>query len=138
FRQYRQLSTDGAVTDDAQLLAADLEGVGGALQPAATVGNGVLLGNAAQQQNGFGQHQFGNRTGIGIRRIEYRHTHFTSRVEINLVGANAETADGYQFACVLEHVCSQLCTGTDTNEVRVSDRFLELFFRQRASVIIDI
>lgn len=47
--QDRQLGADRAVTDDTQLLAADFEGVGRALDPAATVAGSVLLGDAAQR-----------------------------------------------------------------------------------------
>ena len=138
FRQHRQLGADGAVTDDAQLLAADLEGVGGALQPATAVGNRVLLGNAAQQQDGLGQHQLGHRAGVGVRCVEDRDTHFPGGFQVNLVGTDTEATDGYQLVCVCQHVRGQLGAGAQTDEMGIGDRFLELFFREGAGVIIDI
>ena len=49
-----------AVAHDAELLATHLERVVGRLEPAAPVRHGIFLGHAAQQQDGFGQHQFGH------------------------------------------------------------------------------
>ncbi|KPW25720.1 Uncharacterized protein ALO83_04859 [Pseudomonas cannabina pv. alisalensis] len=137
FSQNRQLSTNRAVADDAQLLATDLEGVGRALDPAATVAGSVLLGDAAQQQDRLGQHQFGDRTGVGVRRVEHRDTAFARRVQINLVGADAEAADRDQFLGAVEQLFGQLSAGTDADEVSVGDLFLQLGFRQRLGVVLD-
>jgi hypothetical protein len=41
--------------------------------------SGVLLGNAAQQQDGLGQHQFGHRTGVGEGGVEHRHAPLHAR-----------------------------------------------------------
>src|SRR3546814_8605577 len=83
-------SSDLAVADDAELLAADLEGVGRRLDPAAAMAGGVLLRNAAQEQDGFGQYQFGHRTGIGVGRVEYRDTALAGGVQVDLVGRSEE------------------------------------------------
>jgi hypothetical protein len=96
FSQYRQLSTDRAVADDAQLFATDFEGVGCAFDPAATVAGSVFLRDAAQQQDGLGQHQLGHGTGVGVRCVEHAIPRSRS-VQVDLVGADAETADSHQL-----------------------------------------
>ena len=135
--QDRQLSADRAVADDAQLLAADLEGVVCALEPAATVAGGALLGDAAQQQDRFGQHQFGDRARVGVRCVEDRDAAFAGRVEVDLVGADAEAAHGHQFLRVVEDLCRQLSTGADAEEVHIGDARLELGVRQGAGQVLD-
>ena len=70
FRQYRHLGADGAVADDAQGLAARLEGAFGGFHPAATVTHGVLFQNAAQHQDGLGDDQFRHTAGIRIGCVE--------------------------------------------------------------------
>ncbi len=131
FGQYRQLSADRTVTDDTQLLAADFEGVGRAFDPAATVAGSVLLRDAAQQQDRFGQHQLGHRTGVGVRRVEHGDTALASSVEVDLVGADAETADSDQFLGAVEDLFGQLGARADADEVGIGDLFLQLGFRQR-------
>ncbi|MNB94989.1 hypothetical protein D3C75_421530 [compost metagenome] len=137
FRQDRQLSTDRAVTDDAQLLAADLEGVGRALDPAATVAGSVLLRDAAQQQDRFGQHQLRYGTGVGVRCVEHRDAAFAGRVQVDLVGADAETPYSHELLRVIEDLFGQLSAGANADEVSISDLFLELGFRQRTSEVLD-
>src|SRR3546814_12709272 len=60
------------------------------LDPAAAMAGRVLLRNAPQQQDGFGQHQLGHRTGVGVGRIEHRNAAPASGIEIDLIGADAE------------------------------------------------
>lgn len=72
FGQDANLGADMAVADDAQCLAAHFVGVVSRFHPAATMRQRIALRNAAHQQDGFGQYQFGHRAGIGKRRIEHR------------------------------------------------------------------
>ena len=130
FSQNRQLSTDRAVTHDTQLFAADFEGVGCAFDPAATVAGSVFLRDATQQQDRFSQHQLGHRTGVGVRGVENSDTAFASSVEVDLVGADAETTNSDQFLGAIEHFFGQLGTRTDADKVGISDLFLQLGFRQ--------
>src|SRR5476649_1214748 len=138
FCQDGKLSTDRSVADDAQFLAADFEGVGSALDPATTVAGSVLLRDAAQQQDGFCQHQFGHRTGVGVRCVEHRNTALAGSVQVNLVGPDAEAADRDQFLGVVEQLFSQLGAGANTDEVSVGDLFLKFGFRQRLGVVLDV
>jgi hypothetical protein len=72
------------------------------------MGGGVFLRYAAQQQNDFGQCQLSHRTGIGVGRIEYRNTGTGCGIQIDLIGADAETADGDQFGGLFQNGCVQL------------------------------
>jgi hypothetical protein len=104
-------------------LAADLD-------PAATVAGSVFLRDAAQQQDRFGQNQFRHGTGVGVRGVEHGDTALAGSTQVNLVGADAETADRDQLLRVIEDLFGQLGARTNADEVSVSDLFLELGFRQ--------
>ena len=130
--QHRQLGADRAIAHDAQRLAADLERVLGALLPAAAVRHGVLLGNAAQQQNGFGQHQLGHRARVRIGRVEDDDAALARRVQVHLVGADAEAPDGHELVRGREHLGRELGARADADEVRIGDLALELLALQSA------
>ncbi len=136
--QHRQLGADRAVADDAELLAADLEGVGRRLDPAAAVAGGVLFRDAAQQQDGLGQHQLGHRAGVGIGGVEHGDAALAGGVQVDLVGADAEAADGDQLLGAVEHLGGQLGTRADANEVGVGDLGLQLVVGQRALEVLDV
>ncbi|MNZ63899.1 hypothetical protein D3C78_820540 [compost metagenome] len=136
--QYRQLGADGAVADDAELLATDLEGVGRGLDPAATVAGGVLLRNAAQQQDGLGQHQFGDRTGVGVGGVEHRDAALAGGGQVDLVGADAEAADGDELLGAVEHLFGELGARADADEVGVGDLFLQFVTREGALEVLDV
>jgi hypothetical protein len=138
FGEDRELGADRAVTDDAQLLAADFEGVGRRLDPAATVAGGVLLGDAAQQQDGLCQHQFGYRAGVGVRRVEHGNAALAGGVQVNLVGADAEAADGDQTLGAVEHLGGQLGARADADKMRVGDLFFQLVVGQCALEVLDV
>ncbi|KPX97577.1 Uncharacterized protein ALO61_05256 [Pseudomonas savastanoi pv. nerii] len=137
FGQHRQLRTNRAIANDAELLATDFERVGRAFDPAATVAGSVLLRDTAQQQDRLGQHQFCYRAGVGVGRIEHCNTALTRCIEVNLVGADAEAADGNQFLGAIEQLFGQLSAGADTDEVCVGDLFFQFGFRQRLGVVLD-
>jgi len=131
FGEYRELGADRAVADDAELLAADLEGVRRALDPAAAVAGSVLLGDAAQQQDGFGEHQFGHRASVRVGRVEHCDTALAGGVQVDLVGADAEAADRHQFLRAIEDFFGQLGARADADEVGVSDLALQFVAGER-------
>ena len=95
--QHRELRADGAITHDAQRLAANLIRVFSRLQPAAAMRHRALLGHAAQQQDRLGQHQLGHRAGVGIGCIEHRNAALARRRQVDLIGAYAKAAHGNQL-----------------------------------------
>ena len=64
FRQYRQLGTDVAVSDDAQRLAAHLMRTGGRLVPQAVLDVMRMRRDATHQADDVANHQFHNGTGV--------------------------------------------------------------------------
>ncbi len=138
FGQHRQLRANGAVADDAQGLATDLEGVVSAFLPAAPVRYRVLLGDATQQQDGFGQHQLSDGAGVGERRVEDRNTALARRIQIDLVGANAKATHGDQLVGRGKYIGCQLRAGADADKVHVGDLALELLALQGAGQRLDL
>lgn len=132
FCQHRQLRADGAIADDAQRLAPDFVGVLGRLEPAATVGHGVLFGHAAQQQDSLCQHQFGHRAGVGIRGVEDGNAALAGGVQVHLVGADAKAAHGHQLVGVSEHFFGELRARANAHKVHVRNLALEFLVGQRA------
>ena len=99
---------------------------------------GAFGGNAAQQQNSLGQHQFGHRAGVRKRRIEHRNTAFTGGVQVNLVGANAKAADRRQLVGTSENVSGELGAGTNPDEMRIGNFGQQRRALQRAADAFDV
>ncbi|MCY1446450.1 hypothetical protein D9M71_630190 [compost metagenome] len=99
---------------------------------------GVLLRNAAQQQDGLGQHQFGYRTGVGIGGVEHRDTALAGGIEVDLVGTDAEAADGDELLRAVEHLFGELGARADADEVGVGDLFLQFVTREGALEVLDV
>ncbi len=135
---HAQLGADVAVADDAQGLAANFKTVGSGFLPAAAMADGVLLGDAPQQQDGFRQHQFRHRAGVGKGGVEYRNTANQGSVQVHLIGADAETADCNQLLGRCEDFLGQLGAGTDTDKVGVGNLLFQLIFRQGGLQVFDI
>ncbi len=99
---------------------------------------GILLGNAAQQQNGLGQYQFGDRTGVGVWGVEHRDAAFASGIEVDLVGADAEAADGDQLLRRVEDFLGKLGARTNADEMSIRDLRLQLVTGQRRLEVFDV
>ena len=130
FGQHTDLGADVTVTDDAQHLVARLVAAAGRLDPATPMAGGVLLRNAAQQHDRLGDHQLGHAARVGIGRIEHRHAEFPRRVQIHLIGTDAEAAHRQQPLGMGQHVIRQLRARTDADDVRIGDPLLELVLGQ--------
>ena len=72
-------------------------------QPPSMRGDGARE-DAAQQHDDLADDEFGDAAGVGERRVEHRNAEPLGRVEIDLVGADAEAADGDQPVGRLEHL----------------------------------
>lgn len=71
--------------------------------------------------DGFGQYQFGYRTGVGVWRVEHGDTALAGSFQVDLVGADAEAANGDQFLGAVEDLFGQLGARTDADEVGICD-----------------
>jgi hypothetical protein len=138
FGQHADLRADVPVADDAQRLAAHLEGAGGALAPAAAVQQRVLLRDAAHQHHDLGQHQFGHAAGVGERRVEDGTAAPHRGLQVDLVGADAERTDGHQLGRGFQHRFGQLRARADAEEMRVGHGLRQRFTGQRLGVRHDV
>ncbi|MNM94598.1 hypothetical protein D3C81_1070080 [compost metagenome] len=138
FGQYAHLGADMPVADDAQHLAAHLMAAAGRLRPAAAMAFGVLLRDATGQHDRFGDHQLGDAAGIGVGRVEYRNAGQLGRIQIDLVGADAEAADRNQALGLGQHLGAELGARTDADDVRFGDPRLQFVLGQRLGVRLDL
>ncbi len=99
---------------------------------------GVSFRDTAQQQQQFANYQLRHGTGVGERRVKDRDTAFGGSVQVDLVGADAEAANSNQLFCRGNHVFSQVGTGSQANEVGITDGGFQLFRVQRTFVKFDV
>ena len=124
--QDRELLANVAVADDAERLAPDLAARPDALGPLAAVSLGVLFRHTAQQQDGLGQDQLGDRPRVRERGVKDGHALLGRGLEVDLVGADAERADGDQLVGGLEDVGGQLGARADAEKVDVANQVRQL------------
>ena len=99
---------------------------------------GALLRHTTQQQDGLGQYQLRYRASVGKRCVEYRNTTAGSGLQVDLVGANTETAHGHQLFGSLKYLLCQLGARADTDEVRIGNLLDQLFLAQGMGQVFDI
>ena len=83
------------------------------------MGGRIAVRNAAHQQDRFRQHQLRDAARVGKGRVENRDAAVLRDVEIHLVGADAETADGHQLGSILQHSSRELGRRTDAHDIGV-------------------
>ncbi|KAG1468963.1 hypothetical protein G6F57_012377 [Rhizopus arrhizus] len=138
FGQYADLGADVAVADDAQRLTAYFVAAAGRLRPAAAMAFGVLLRDATGQHDRLGDHQLGHAAGVGIGGVEYRDAGQLGRVQVDLVGADAEAAHCDQPLGLGQHLGAELGTRADADDVRLGDARLQFVLGQRLGVRFDL
>ncbi len=136
--EHGQLGADVAVADHAQRLAPDLARAVDALGPLAAVRGGVLLRDAAEQQDGFRQHQLGHGPRVGERRVEHGDAALGRRVQVNLVRPDAERADGHELLSHGEHLSGELRARADAEEMNVGEQARQVGLRDRAGSALDV
>ncbi|CAM4433948.1 hypothetical protein STPA111741_17515 [Stenotrophomonas pavanii] len=138
FGQHADLGADVAIADDAQGLATHLMAAAGRLRPAAAMALGVLLRNATGQHDRLGDHQLGHAAGVGVGRIEHRDAGQLGRVQVDLVGADAEAAHRDQALGLGQHLGAELGARTDADDVRLGDARLQFVLGQCLGVRLDL
>ena len=137
FGEDADLRADVAVADDAQGFAAGFVRAGGVFHPAAAMLGGVLFGDAAQQHDDFGQHQFGDAAGVGEGGVEDRDATSGGGGEVDLIGADAEAADGEQVRGFVEHGLGDAGARADADEVGFGNGGVERVAREGGGVFFD-
>ena len=130
------LGSDVAVADDAEGLAPGLKAACGVLLPYAAVAVGILLRNAAEQHEVLAGDKLGYASGVGERSVEHRDAVAGRGLEIHLVGADAEAADGAELLGGVKHVIGKMSAGTDADEMNILDLLDELIVIKRALQIL--
>ncbi len=125
FREVGELRADIAVADDAERLAPHLVAVVGRFVPAPLMGGVGARDDPAQQDDDLADHEFGHAARIGERRVEHRNAAPARGVEVDLVGADAETSDRDQAVGGGENIGSDLGARTDAEQMHALDGLLE-------------
>ncbi|KAG0929288.1 hypothetical protein G6F31_017409 [Rhizopus arrhizus] len=99
---------------------------------------GVLLQDATGQHDRLGVHQLGPAAGVGIGGVEYRDAGQLGRVQVALVGADAEAAHCDQPLGLGQHLGAELGTRADADDVRLGDARLQFVLGQRLGVRFDL
>ena len=86
----------------------------------------------------FGQHQFRDAARIGKGRVENRNAALFGRVQIHLIGADAEAAHAGEARRALEELAIEVGRGADADEVRVRRGFRQFPGAQRLLMRFDI
>ncbi len=126
-----KLGADMAVADDAEHLAPDLVAVLGRLHPAAFVDDARLVPDPAHQHDDLAHHQFGDAAGIAVRRVEHRNAESAGHGQVDLIGADAEAADGHQLVGFPQHLFRKLGARADAKHVDAGQPFDQVLFIQR-------
>ena len=121
-----ELAADIAVADDAEHLAAHLEGAVGRLVPAALMRRARTVGDPAQQHDDLADGEFGDAAGVGEGRVEDGYAAQAGGVEIDLIGADREAADGEEALGGGEDRLGELGARADAEDMRLLDRLDQL------------
>ncbi len=119
--EHRQLRPDIAVADDAQRAATHFMAVGGGLVPGAVMRRDRARKDPPQQHHDFADHEFGDAARIRERCVEDGNAAPARRVEIDLVGPDAETSDHRQPVGLGKNIRCQLGSRPNAQEIDTFD-----------------
>src|SRR6202167_1210663 len=125
FGKGRELRSDIAVADNSERSAAHLMAVGCRFIPAALVSGRGTRENPPKQHDDLADHQFRDAAGVGEWRIEDRNAALTRRIQIDLVGSDAEAANCDQAVGTGESLVGELCSGANAEKVAPLDSLKE-------------
>ncbi len=120
------LGTDLAEADDAQRLAPHLEADEPAALPLAARQRGVRGGDLAGKRQHERHGVLCRRNDVAGRRVDDDDAALRGRLEVDVVDADAGSADDLQPACVLQDVARDLGLAADDQGVVIGDERLEL------------
>ena len=134
----RQLGADVAVADDAEGASADLVRALRRLVPDAGVECGVLVRQAAGQRDDLAEREFDDAAGVGKGGVEDDRAGLGCGVEVDLVGADAEGADGLELGPGLDDSPGDLGLGADADHVDTLERGDQLGLVERTGAGLDL
>ena len=127
-----QLAADVAVADDAEGPAADLVRALGRLVPDPGMHGGVLVGQVPGHGDDLGDHQLDHTAGVGERSVEHHGPALGGRGQVDLVGADAEGADGQQVRGRVQDPPRHCGLGADAEHRHPTERIDQLRLVQRS------
>jgi len=136
--QHRQLRADIAVADQAQGAAADLVRSGGGLVPQAVVHLLVLVGQMPGQRHDLGHRQFDDAAGVAVRSVEAGNTLAGGGIQIDLVGADAESAHRLQIGGLRNDPLGDLGARSDTQQADAVERVDQFGLTEGTSPVLDL
>ena len=133
----RELRADVAVADDAEHPAADLVGALGGLVPQAVVHLLRLLRQSSRERDDLADDELDDAAGVGVGRVEGSDPVGCGRVEVDLVGADAEGPDREQIG-VLDDLRGQVGPGADAEQLHTLQRLDQVVLAQGARTGLDL
>ena len=122
FGKGRELRSDIAVSDNSERPAPHLVAVGRGFVPAAPVSLRGARENSPKQHDDFSDHQLRDAAGVGEGSVEDRNAALARRIEVDLVGSDAEAPHGDQAIGAGESFVSKLRSGPNAQKVDAPDR----------------
>ena len=116
FGENGELRADFAVADDAELFAANFVAALGGFIPLAAVKLLAFCDDAAGEEKNFAEDHFDDAARAAVGRVENGDAAFGAGVEVELVGADAECADGRKIGGVREERRGDFRFGADAED----------------------
>ena len=110
-----------SVPDYTQCFPSDLPAPRRDFVPGSLVHFGVSIAELAREGDDLGDDEFCDGAGVGKGRVEHANTAIGGRGEVNLVGADTETADRDQIFGMREDTRGDFGFGADSEDVNVPD-----------------
>ncbi len=131
------MSTDRAVTDDAQLLPRISKELAALLIQPPRWQEAFFSGIPRSNRIASASTSSATERVLEYGALNTGDAAFAGSAQVDLVGADAETADSHELLRVIEDLFGQLSARANADEVSISDLFLELGFRQRTCEVLD-
>ena len=118
--KHRELGSDVTIANDTQCLTTNFPAAITDLVPGATVELIRSISELARKGNNLSDDQFGDAARIAEGRVEDGNASLGRVFQVDLIGADAKTADDNQVFGSLEHPLGELCLGADANHLNVA------------------
>src|SRR5262249_36421718 len=128
---HAELPPDVAVADDSESLAADLVAARGHLSPATLVDLARAVAELPGQRDDLGEDELGDAAGVREGRVEDRDAAPVGGLELDLVRADAEAADGEQAPRAGQRRAREAGLRADAEDVHVGETRGQLVGRER-------
>ena len=138
FGQHGKLRPDVAVSDQSEGAATDLVGAAGRLIPDALMHLLVLVGQMASQRHDLCQGQLDDTAGVAVGSVEAGDTQPGGRVQVDLVGADAECAHGLELGGTRQDPLGELGTRTDAEQRHAFQGIDQVVLAEGAATVLDL